>query len=346
MFRFSCWSETHLEMNGSSDPEITKFPVVSDQSAKLGRAYHEWERHERNLARLKELAAPDLIIDGNVRLRDKSLAVLRSLGWASGPVRIHHTPYDLDRARSPTAARALQRALVLAAMSERAMLEAEGELKAIPALQEWARCLDDEFEPDERATLMSAGSLSQRQKLESSWLIEGASALVWALGLGDPLPFDSMCKPSLVRKQLGFLVPERLKTGVEPMLRPHAELVVEFERLWTVHWRLTDYRIRPGIKEFEKLGGRSPFWFGPLAIDGIPTAMVRNPAQDEPELDIQGMADMTSEEVADMAIRGHAISEAPDDDRNQCESIVLERRRALGWVCGLTALYSDVPIDT
>lgn len=105
--------------------------------------------------------------------------------------------------------------------------------------------------------------------------------------------------------------------------------------MWTVHWRLTDYRTHPGVKQFEDLGKRPPFWFGPLAIDGIPTATVRNSA-----------VDGTPEEFADMAIRGRAISAAADEERGECESIVLERHKALGWVCGLTALYSDVPLDT
>lgn len=167
-----------------------------------------------------QLDAPDLIIDGEIRLRNKSLALLRSLGWSDGPVRIHHTPYDLDRARSPTGARVVQRALVLAAMSERAMMEVDGDLKAIPALQAWAQCLSEELEPAEQTVLMAApGSLSRQQLLQSSWLIEGAAALAWAVGLGELLPYDTMCKPSVVKTQLRQSAPDRRNAGAEPMLR-------------------------------------------------------------------------------------------------------------------------------
>lgn len=315
----------------TDERENSEVPFVAEQSATLGRAYHEWQRRERNLVRLRELAAPDLIIESEVRLRDKSLEALRSLGWTGGPVRIHHTPYDLDRAESPAGARVLLLALVLASMSERAILEADGELEAIPELQDWAQCLDEEFQSSERAVVMSApGTLSEQDLSQSSWLIEGAAVLTWALGLGEPLPYDRMCKPSLVKEQLGFFEPDRLTRISAPTLRPRGEIVKEFERMWAIHWRLTDYRIRQEVMRFEDLAKRSPFWFGPLATDGIPTAPVRKPHV----------------EVADMAIRGHAISQATDEDRRQCESIVVERRQALGWASGLAVAYSDVSMDT
>jgi hypothetical protein len=192
----------------------------------------------------------------------------------------------------------------------------------------------------------AVGALSEDERVNSSWLIEGAAVLAWALGLGEPLAHDNQCTPSLVKKQLGFLVPDRLTTPPAPVLRSRKEIVEEFERLWAVHWRLTDYRIHPVPKQFEDLGKRPPFWFGPLATDGIPTASCRNPALALPEVEIPGMVDVTADEIDDLAIRGHAISTATPDDRHQCESIVLERRRALGWVCGLAVRYSDVPMDT
>ena len=146
--------------------------------------------------------------------------------------------------------------------------------------------------------------------------------LAWTLGRYELPGFDAMCQPKLVREALG-LGAEELPAA---SLRPRGEVVSEFERIFAVHWRLTDFRINPMAKAFSELSERPPFWFGPLATEGTPTA----PAG----------------AVEDMAIGEHAISLASDEDRGLCESIVLERRRALGWCCGLAVRYSDVPLDT
>jgi hypothetical protein len=307
-------------------------PLISDAAARLGTAYHAWRRTEDRLERLVELRAPELIIAQVTERRDDALAALRALGWEAGAVRVHHTPYDLDRRPLPSVDHVVRRALVLAALSERALLEEDGATDSITAQQAWARVLDPDFEPDERSLMRApAGAWSADTTVQMSWLIEGASALAWAMGLAEVGAYDEMCRPSRVKAALGLgAVPAT--TG---KLRARGELIAAYERLFAVHWRLVDYGIHPMTKHFPDLGIRG-FWFGPLSVAEIPMVAVRDPAASE----------NGAEEVEDLAIGGHAIAMSTEAARGKCTSIVTERRRALGWLLGLSASYADVPLDT
>src|SRR5258708_40166392 len=114
---------------------IDKVPMVPAQAASLGRAYHEWQRHQQRLERFRDLNAPESVIETEVRMCRSALEALSALGWKSGAVRVHHTPFDLDRGNLPSASRVLLRARVLVALSERAICESEGKLESIGPLQ-------------------------------------------------------------------------------------------------------------------------------------------------------------------------------------------------------------------
>lgn len=312
---------------------IPDVPMVSDRAARLGRAYHELRRREAHVERLQELAAPGLVVEAELRLRDRALAALRALGWDGAPVKIHRSPYDLEARPSPSPVQVHGRALALAALSERAALDEAGDADRVLALQAWARDLGDEIGPEEAAVIAaSPGSLSLEQRIDASWLVEGAAALAWALGRLELSQYDQACATRRVKDALGLLAP--LAGRQEKALRGRAEIAAELERLFAVHWRLVDYRASPVAKAFAELGRRSPFWFGPLATEGLPTAQARATGPG------QGVV------VEDLAIRGRPISEASAEEREECEGIVLERRRALGWLCGLADRYRDAPTDT
>ena len=89
----------------------------------------------------------------------------------------------------PNAARVVRRALVLACVSCRGMIDRDANLEYAvrlnQALSEWLRTmgLEPELEPDEAALLRSPlGSLAPQQRVDAGWRSEGMYVLAWALG--------------------------------------------------------------------------------------------------------------------------------------------------------------------
>jgi hypothetical protein len=48
----------------------------------------------------------------------------------------------------------------------------------------------------------------------------------------------------------------------------------------------------------------------------------------------------------DLAICGRRIDRAPEDDREQTRSIVMERHKAFNWLLGSRPIYSQVSTET
>lgn len=93
------------------------------------------------------------------------------------------------------------------------------------------------------------------------------------------------------------------------------------ERLFSIHWRLVDWRVSPKAIDFAEVARRSTF--------GLVT-------DDAMLLD------------GDLAIVGSPIAKAPRDAIGMTESIARERHQAGNWLVGdqPAQRYSDVGTDT
>ncbi|MFC4158344.1 DUF4272 domain-containing protein [Chitinimonas lacunae] len=236
---------------------------------------------------------------------------------------------DLDedfQLHPPTAGRVAQRALVMSALVCRAFLEREadepGSAATVAQLLPWLERLGiaDELEPQERALLETPlGELSQEDQVNGTWQVEGLAVLAWALGR-HPLPdYQSIVQPNAVVESLDFLAPAPMLLSA-PTLRPAEALLELGETLFALHWRLQQYRLEPEAMNWREFADTA--WFGPLKIDSL--RLVDN----------------------DLSIDGRAIDQADDAARQACHSITLERHRAINWLLGHGAVYSEVETNT
>jgi len=93
------------------------------------------------------------------------------------------------------------------------------------------------------------------------------------------------------------------------------------ERLFAIHWRMTEFRLRPGTLDFVDLAVRMP-WLSAAAVRALPLV-------DD-----------------DLAIGGIRIDRAPPDAVRTTASIAVERHLAINWLCDGPEIYSATDVST
>jgi Domain of unknown function (DUF4272) len=182
--------------------------------------------------------------------------------------------------------------------------------------------IDRELEIRERRLFETPlGQLDERALIDGSWRAEALAVLAWALNCFELPPFDVQADAWDVTEALGMAdadVPEALLSA--PALRPSEEIQRLSEQLFAAHWRIREFGLRREALDFPSLAERA--WFGPLQIDGLPLL------------------------ERDLALRGTPITEVDSAVVQEVESILIERRGAVGWLCGDADLLSEVALDT
>ncbi len=243
-------------------------------------------------------------------------------------------PADLDDDNyedpdPPTVNRVARRAMVLAAVSARALLEHDAEEVEEPELlrreiYEWVESLGilDELEPDEAKALQRpVGTLDERAFLDSMWRVEGLAVLAWALQLHPLPPHDETVVPFELYETLGFRDVETARSIIaNAELRDTDELEQMLGVLLGVHWRVRDYSINPQAMDFVNFAKDN--WFGGFDIGATRV--------------IDG----------DLAITDHAINDAPPENVQMASSIAMERHLAINWLHGYSEIYSETDTST
>lgn len=240
----------------------------------------------------------------------------------------------LGQTEPPDDERVAQRALVLLAVSCRALLEDDaGTPNAAEAdtmrreLATWAHTLDDELEPAERALLDTPiGRLDPRARVNAVWRGEGAAVLLWALGARELAapdvsehPYDLARSVGLLRFESDALRPEIVPALTEPRVRSDEELEWMYRRLLGLHWRGVETRVSPG-RPVDMRAFAADNFFGGMDLTGI------------------ALAD------GDVAVGGLPITRAPNAGLFQ--SIAVERHVAILWLTGQHTLYSRIEPTT
>jgi hypothetical protein len=225
----------------------------------------------------------------------------------------------------PSPAKVARRAIVLATVSCRGILELD------PARDEatrfwtrvsewWSRLgLSAELEPSEAALLAAAfGTSSQQDLVDASWRSEALSVLAWALQRGGLPSHDEQVDPAVVASALGFLEDH---TALEsPALRPAADLENYSNVALTIHWRLRDFSLNARALDFAKFCETA--WFGPLSLDGVRL--------------VEG----------DLAIGKLPISRAAEHDIRKVMSVAQERHQAANWLLDASSPFSETDTST
>src|SRR5262249_50349751 len=151
------------------------------------------------------------------------------------------------------------------------------------------------------------GKLDSRQQIDSTWRLEGLVVLAWALGRFDIPPHDELVTFKPLWRSLGLLDAEAasaLLAGAQ--LRSRQGISTRPTRLFALHWRLRNFRLKPEAMDFAEFARTC--WFGPLDITDLPLA------------------------DGDLAIGGQRLDRADHDEMASTLSTAQERHQAANWL--------------
>jgi predicted NUDIX family NTP pyrophosphohydrolase len=145
--------------------------------------------------------------------------------------------------------------------------------------------------------------------------------LAWALGRFDIPPHDRLVEVDPLGNSLGLLDSEAGKAILaNSKLRSREEIGQLRKRLFALHWRLRNFRIRPNAIDFPEFARTC--WFGPLDLSGVPLV------------------------GGDLALEGRRIDEASASLVATANSIGQERHQAVNWLWEGPARYADASVAT
>lgn len=262
-------------------------------------------------------------VRGEVSMTDPLGAAMHERSRPTDPT---EEPDEVDE--PPTAERAARRALALTAVTARAILEQDvRNPEATGTHADLLRWVDDvglrdEFEPDEWAVVeCPLGSLAPQQQVNATWRLEGLVVLAWALRRFDMPPHDTLVQLRPLWHGLGILDAAAARALLaSPKLRTREEIGRLRNRLFAVHWRLRNFRLRPEVMDFAEFARTC--WFGPLDLTGLPL------------------------DKGDLAVGGKRIDKANRDSVGTAHSAAQERHQAANWLWEGPAVYSQASVAT
>lgn len=159
------------------------------------------------------------------------------------------------------------------------------------------------------------GKVTGADAMDVSWRAESLAVLLWALGRMDTLPaFDAQVDP----EALLALVNRHAGADASPTLRPHAELQRLQSRASLWHWRSR-------TRSLEEDGTPLPEGLPVNSYEEI-VRLTTEAAQQEGTLD--------AVRDGDFEAIGKSFRRLTGDEWASVQSIVMERHRALNWLCG------------
>jgi len=191
-----------------------------------------------------------------------------------------------------TAADVARRAQILAAVTCRGHVESCLDDPSAEALHSritaWLESchLMEVLEPVERALFLAPmGELDPQLQAETTWKVEGAAVLAWALGKYPLAPHDGKVEPFKVAEAVGFLWDEAAQYVRYAQLRGRTELNAYRELVGAIDRRLQEREQRPQRDDLDRviqpawlralgLSRASPVVGGDLVIDGQPLHLV------------------------------------------------------------------------
>ena len=260
---------------------------------------------------------------------------------------------DTENIVAPNADQVARRALVLAALTARAMLEQHPEnldtlrtwknrprsrgliTRLVGAFQKprplpqmdllaWidAAGIASDVEPDEWEILQRpVGKLDEQMTCNSTWRLEGLVILTWALGRFELPPHDQLTEFYSMWERLGLLDADLAKESLlNPKLRTRDEISILRARLFAIHWRLRNFDLNREIIDFAKFAKEC--WFGPLDLTGLPL------------------------EEGDLSLGHKRLDKSDPDHFSAAHSTAQERHQAANWLWEGPAKYSDASVAT
>lgn len=239
-------------------------------------------------------------------------------------------PVEEIELNPPNADRVAKRALALVAVAARGLIDMNLSQGLTPAythesLIEWTEglSLHDEFEPAEVAIIKTAPEqLNKQDVMNSIWRLEGLAVLAWALGVHELPAYDCVVDTDTLFSKLGFRQDDSVAHELlsNPVLASANKLETYNNQIFSYHWRMTDFRVRPMEIDFKKM--ETECWFGPLDLSWATFAN------------------------NDLVLSGQPIAEADSNLIGLAGSIAMERHIASNWLIGHSVVYSETDAST
>lgn len=241
---------------------------------------------------------------------------------------IELVPEEIVGRPGPAAVRVARRALALAAVAHRALLEMSAKraqaAKSLSVLLEFVKQagLDDELEPAERTLIgKPLGKVPSQQATNSIWRAEGVAVLAWAIRRFDLPPYDREVPINVPLQSISFLQPDALSVVRNATLRSEAEVSFLASQYTIINWRLHKFINEPGRMELAGFLRRHP----DFKKDWLRSIRV-----------VKG----------DLALGKSSLADAKQEVVQNCTSIAIERQIAAYWLQGENELYSKVTPST
>lgn len=246
-----------------------------------------------------------------------------------GEADAHSADDSEEVVEAPSAQRIARRAMVLAAVGNRGLIEHSPRESKSPAddckaILKWIDQLGlgDELEPDEWSVLQRpVGRLDAQATINAVWRLEGLAVLLWSLGLYELPPYDQLVTPKDLFDAVEiFNAPAARQLIAAATLRPADELAAYRNHATMTNWRFRNFRLRPVAVDFVKMS--QGCWIG--TFDIYQFRIAKN----------------------DVLVGNRAISEADSETVGMCESIASERHKAINWIVEGGRLYSETDTST
>jgi hypothetical protein len=227
----------------------------------------------------------------------------------------------------PSPERVAARALVLAGVSCRAMIESDAGKQGAEELRQqilpWLKEVGaaNKLEPAETELISTPlGELERKREIELSWESEAMATLAWVLHCSElPMP-HTQCDAPEVADTLGFLC----GLSETPLFSPKVRNGDEIDRLrdtyLTLHWRLRQFSV--DSEQIDLLNYVRNCKWADMRVD---------------ELEIV---------EGDLGIAGISLKKVKYERFREVLSITQVRHQALNWLLGFEQLYSQVTTDT
>jgi len=111
-----------------------------------------------------------------------------------------------------------------------------------PQTRKWLedQNLSSAISPDENRMLQS-NVLTDKDRIDASWQVEGLEALLWALGeLPDLSPPSALCDVERVQQVFSFFMADSADFVNKERMRPEDEIYEQREAILEHHWKIRD----------------------------------------------------------------------------------------------------------
>ena len=165
------------------------------------------------------------------------------------------------------------------------------------------------------------GQLSEKDRINTTWLSEAVTVLAWSLKRYSLPPYDIECDSAEAAASLGFLENPNNTVLAQPEIRDIKEIHDFNEFIYNLHWRLRDFSIHHKPYNFKSLASKA--WGKPILKYGL---KLKN---------------------KDLVIKKKPIYKSSEEKWRTVLSITQERHRASNWTIGYASKeFYEVTTDT